>query len=75
MLIWWESRRILFNMIIGSYGILCLILFFAALTSSGHLQPGEDAIEPLALLAAPIFINALYTLVYMIEIIITFSER
>ncbi len=58
---WWETRRIPYNLIIGLYGFFCLILFFFFITKSGHLQPGEDAIEPLALIAAPIMINIAYT--------------
>ncbi|MBI3028029.1 MAG: hypothetical protein HYY64_00745 [Candidatus Rokubacteria bacterium] len=58
---WWEVRRIPFNLIVGVYGVVCLVAFFWAITTSGHLQPGEDAVEPLALLAAPFGINVLYT--------------
>ena len=65
---WWESRRLPFNLIVGAYGILCLAVFFAAITTSGHLQPGEDAVEPLALVAAPFVINMLYTLGWIVEL-------
>jgi hypothetical protein len=62
VIVWWELRRIPFNLLIGAYGILCLLLFFWAITTSGHLQEGEDAVEPLALLAASFAANACYTL-------------
>jgi hypothetical protein len=65
---WWEARRLPFNLIVGTYGILCLAVFFAAITTSGRLQPGEDAVEPLALLAAPNVVNVLYTLGWMVEV-------
>ena len=65
---WWELRRIPFNMIIGAYGALCLAIFFWAITTSGHLQPGEDAVEPIVLLAAPFGINVLYTLGWLVEV-------
>jgi hypothetical protein len=65
---WWEVRRIPFNVIVGLYGLLCLVAFFWAITTSGHLQPGEDAVEPLALLAAPFGINILYTLGWLVEV-------
>ena len=65
---WWEIRRLPFNLIVGAYGILCLAVFFAAITSSGHLQPGEDAVEPIALVAAPFVINILYTLGWIVEL-------
>jgi hypothetical protein len=65
---WWEIRRLPFNFIVGVYGILCLTVFFAAITTSGHLQPGEDAVEPVALVAAPFIINTLYTLGWIVEL-------
>ncbi len=65
---WWEMRRIPFNIIIGVYGAMCLVIFFSAITTSGHLQPGEDAVEPLALLTAPFGINVLYTLGWLVEV-------
>lgn len=65
---WWELRRIPFNIIVGVYGTLCFVIFLWAITTSGHLQPGEDAVEPLALLAAPFGINVLYTLGWLVEV-------
>lgn len=65
---WWEVRRLPFNLIVGLYGLVCLGAFFWAITTSGHLQPGEDAVEPLALLAAPLGINVLYTLGWLVEV-------
>ena len=66
---WWEARRIPFNLIVGTYGFACLVVFFTAITTSGHLGPGEDAVEPLAIIAAPIVINLLYTLGWIVEIV------
>jgi hypothetical protein len=65
---WWEMRRITFNIVVGCYGALALLVFFWAIGGSGRLQPGEDAIEPIALLAAPIAINVLYTLGWLVEV-------
>jgi len=65
---WWELRRIPFNIIVGLYGLVCLIIFFIAIEASGHLEPGEDAVEPIALLFAPIAINVLYTLGWLVEV-------
>jgi hypothetical protein len=65
---WWERRRIPFNVIVGVYGVLCLVVFFWAITTSGHLRSGEDAVEPIALLAAPLGINLLYTLGWLVEV-------
>jgi hypothetical protein len=68
MIVWWELRRIPFNIIIGAYGLVCFLLFLWAITTGGALEPGEDAVEPLALLAAPFGINFLYTLGWLVEI-------
>jgi hypothetical protein len=68
VLAWWECRRIPFNVMVGAYGLLCLSLFFWAITTSGRLAPGEDAVEPMAILAAPFGINLLYTLGWLVEL-------
>ena len=65
---WWEKRRIPFNLIVGVYGLFCLTIFMVSIITSGHLGPGEDAVEPLALLAAPFGINVLYTLGWLVEV-------
>ena len=65
---WWERRRIAFNVVVGAYGFVCLMIFFAAITTSGSLKPGEDAVEPVAIMAAPFGINLLYTLGWIVEI-------
>lgn len=67
-ILWWEKRRIPFNFIVGVYGAACLVLFFWAIMTSGHLGPGEDVVEPIAILAAPFGINAAYTLGWLVEI-------
>lgn len=43
---WWERRRIIYNMIVGSIGFISLAFFLFFLYSS-FLEPGEDASEPL----------------------------
>ena len=65
---WWEVRRIPFNIMIGMYGLLCLACFYWGIMGSGHLTPGDDAIEPIALLAAPFVINVLYCLGWLVEV-------
>jgi hypothetical protein len=64
---WWEARRLAFNVIIGVYGGVCLLVTVALIAATGHLQPGEDAVEPLGLLAAPVVVNLLYTLGWLVE--------
>lgn len=66
-ILWWELRRIPVNLLIGLYGILCLLIFFAAIHHAHLLQPGEDAIEPIAIVLAPIAFNLCYTLGWLVE--------
>ncbi len=74
-ILWWEKRRIPFNIIIGLYGIFSLVVFFWAITTSGHLEPGEDAVEPLTLIAAPFFLNICYTLGWFVEVLLRLINR
>jgi len=48
--------------------VVCLAILFWAITTSGHLKPGEDAVEPMALLAAPLGVNLCYTFGWMVEL-------
>ena len=64
---WWEVRRIPYNLIIGSVGVVSFLLFLFFITHSNVLEPGEDAEEPLALIAAPILINICYTSGWVVE--------
>ena len=65
---WWELRRIPYNVIVGCYAFGCLIIFFVAIGATGHLRPGEDAVEPITLLFAPCGINIFYTLGWLVEV-------
>lgn len=67
---WWELRRIAYNFIIGSVGAVSLVIFFISILSTGILEPGEDAVEPMALIAAPIVINICYYAGSVAEIIL-----
>jgi hypothetical protein len=55
IIIWWEVRRIPYNLIVGSVGFISLLLFFLFINLAHELKPGEDAVEPMAL-----FINEIY---------------
>lgn len=68
VILWWELRRIPFNLLIGAYGAICLVLFFWAISTSGRLRPGEDAVEPLALILSPFAANVCYTLGWLFEV-------
>ncbi len=67
---WWEARRIPYNLIVGTVAVGSLGVFFVSISTSGRLQPGEDAIEPLALIAAPFIINVLYTTGWLLEVVV-----
>jgi hypothetical protein len=71
IIVWWEIRRIPYNVIVGITGLISFILFLVFILASGELSPGEDAIEPIALLAAPLLvvpINMAYTLGWLTEL-------
>ncbi len=68
VVLWWEVRRIPYNILVGLYGTFCLLIFFWSITTSGHLEPGEDAVEPMALFAAPLGVNLCYTLGWLVEV-------
>jgi hypothetical protein len=67
---WWEARRIPYNLVVGAWGFVSLVIFFFAIQGAGELKPGEDAVEPMALLAAPFVINACYTLGWVVEVLL-----
>ena len=70
IIMWWEARRIPYNILIGIYGISSLLLFYFFIQSSGKLEPGEDAVEPMAIFVAPIVINLAYTAGWAVELIL-----
>lgn len=67
VILWWESRRISYNFIVGIVGFISLLIFFISIVSTGILKPGEDAVEPLAIFFAPIAINICYSAGWIIE--------
>ncbi len=67
---WWEVRRIPYNLVVGVWGAICLLIFTCSLNASGHLAPGEDAIEPLLLPLLPIAVNICYTTGWPVEIVL-----
>ena len=74
IIVWWEKRRLTYNLIVGITGITSLVLFLFFLFNSGHLKPGEDAIEPMGLMVAvlfgPLIINCFYSLGWIAELIL-----
>ena len=67
VIVWWEQRRIPYNLIVGGAGFGSLIIFFVSIVSSGVLGPGEDAVEPLAIFFAPVAINICYCAGWVVE--------
>jgi hypothetical protein len=68
IVLWWEKRRVPFNILIGLVGILSLVLLFIFVGSSITGHPGEDIVEPISILFAPFVINFCYTLGWIVEI-------
>jgi hypothetical protein len=74
--VWWELRRIPFNLIVGAVGLASVIVM--ELFGSTFIKPGEDFAEPIALLLGTILFgliaNVGYTLCWMMEGEIPFDE-
>lgn len=72
---WWELRRIPYNAIVGMVGAVSLALFLMFIWNSGVLKPGEDAVEPMALFAAPFVVNLCYTAGWVVELLLVAIRR
>ena len=68
-ILWWEKRRPFYNLFVGLLGISSFIAFLFIMSQPGMVKPGEDAVEPLAMLLSPIPINFCYTLGWIVEVI------
>jgi hypothetical protein len=64
---WWEVRRIPYNIFFLCVGFLSLLAFFFFIDHAHVLKPGEDAEEPLGIIAAPILMNLCYTSGWVVE--------
>jgi cytochrome bd-type quinol oxidase subunit 1 len=64
---WWERRRVPYNLFLAAMGIPSLVLFYWAMDASHTLQSGEDAVEPMAVIVAPLLANVAYTVGWMVE--------
>ena len=69
---WWELRRIPFNLVVGIFGIFAFTVFFMSICSAGVLEPGEDAVEPMALFLVPIAANLCYTAGWLVDVPLRF---
>src|SRR6185295_17843168 len=67
IILWWELRRLPYNVIVGATGLLSLPLFYFFISRTGAILRGDDAFEPIALLAAPVVMNICYTAGWVVE--------
>lgn len=72
---WWEIRRVPYNLIIGITAVFSLALFLLLITAVGELKPGEDAVEPMALMAAAVIMNLCYTAGWVVELVLMAIRR
>jgi len=67
---WWETRRLVFNLLVGMTGVIATAVFL--LIGNAIVQPGEDFIEPLALIGIVLLYglmaNVCYTLGWITEL-------
>jgi len=61
---WWVSRRILYNLIVLISGLISMAIMSALI----NLKPGEDLIEPIAMIGFALFCNLAYSLGWLTEI-------
>ena len=61
---WWETRRILYNLIVLICGVVSLLVISAFV----DLEPSEDLIEPGAIFGFAILCNLGYTLGWLTEV-------
>ena len=68
IIIWWELRRILYNIIVLICGILSLLIMMTAASGRVELEPGEDFYEPIMIPIFAVLCNFGYTLGWLTEI-------
>jgi hypothetical protein len=68
---WWERRRLTYNLVVGAVAIVSFAIYYVSIISTGVLRPGEDVLEPVALLAmpiiGPIMVNICYTAGWVVD--------
>ena len=72
IILWWELRRILYNIIVLIAGIISLFLMLFFASNKIKLEAGEDFIEPISFIIFAFLSNVFYTLGWITEI---FTER
>jgi hypothetical protein len=74
IIIWWELRRILYNLIVLIAGITSILIMVTVASGIVHLEPGEDFYEPIMIPVFAFFCNMGYTLGWMTELFIKPSK-
>jgi hypothetical protein len=67
VVLWWELRRVPYNVMVGIFGVACLAVYGFALLYVMEPDP-PDLVEPIALMAAPFMVNVAYTLGWIAEL-------
>lgn len=70
IIIWWEIRRILFNIIVLFFGFISLSIMSVIV----KIEPGEDIVEPLIIILFAILCNIGYTLGWFTELFVKKSQ-
>lgn len=70
IILWWELRRILYNIIVLACGVLSILILVVATSGRVDLEPGEDLYEPILIPIFAILCNLGYTLGWLTEICI-----
>jgi hypothetical protein len=70
VIIWWELRRILYNIIVLIAGILSIVIMLTAASGRVNLEPGEDFYEPIMIPIFAFLCNMGYTLGWLTEVFI-----
>lgn len=71
IILWWELRRILYNVIVGVVGFCCLMALWQLVPQRGS----EDVPEPIAIAAFGYLCNICYCLGWFAEIFISTSPK
>ncbi|MDR3227340.1 MAG: hypothetical protein LBT56_06680 [Prevotellaceae bacterium] len=70
IILWWEKRRILYNIIVFIAGTSSVIILTLIASPQVELEAGEDLFEPLLIFLFAILCNIFYTLGWLTEIFI-----
>ncbi|HEY3332677.1 MAG TPA: hypothetical protein VGK19_21780 [Capsulimonadaceae bacterium] len=72
---WWELRRFVYNIIVAVAGSAGIVVYYFFIHCANGLAPGDDLIEPFALMAAPFLVNIAYTAGWFCELILNYSLK